>query len=327
MALAKLDGESEVRRTYPHFLAFFSLYTIWLYFLALGVAGFGLRFVFYDLVAGQREGGLLPASIETDWIWSGLWVAALVIPATAASIVRANFKWLFVGAGIAAACIVGGLFRQQMSDAFAALCDSDTFKGIWTSIDRNQVNLRPHDAEPLLAVIVGVLGIVAVEIYRSSHTYILTNKRLIARFGILAKRERDLLYSRITDIVVHQGLLGRIFNFGTVIPISPGGIGGVLNSAARKIDQRNADGSTTKVRSMRIKLERGKTVSIPRGINFYILWGVPNPSEKRNIIVENLQEMAQSLASGAMPYRLDEDDDDEEQVRVDRRKSGRSRRG
>lgn len=44
-----------------------------------------------------------------------------------------------------------------------------------------------------------------------------TNKRVIAKFGFISRRTVELNISKVETIQVEQGILGRIFNFGTLV--------------------------------------------------------------------------------------------------------------
>lgn len=44
-----------------------------------------------------------------------------------------------------------------------------------------------------------------------------TNKRVIAKFGFISRQTVELNISKVESIQVNQGILGRIFNFGTLV--------------------------------------------------------------------------------------------------------------
>lgn len=44
-----------------------------------------------------------------------------------------------------------------------------------------------------------------------------TNKRVIAKFGFISRKTIELNINKVESIQVHQGVLGRIFNYGTLI--------------------------------------------------------------------------------------------------------------
>jgi uncharacterized membrane protein YdbT with pleckstrin-like domain len=45
----------------------------------------------------------------------------------------------------------------------------------------------------------------------------ITNKRVIAKFGFISRRTVEINLQRIESIQVHQGLLGRLCNYGSII--------------------------------------------------------------------------------------------------------------
>lgn len=44
-----------------------------------------------------------------------------------------------------------------------------------------------------------------------------TNKRVIAKFGFISRKTIELNLSKVESLQVNQGILGRIFNFGTLV--------------------------------------------------------------------------------------------------------------
>ena len=45
----------------------------------------------------------------------------------------------------------------------------------------------------------------------------LTNKRVIAKFGIIRRNVIDVSNSKIEGVTYHQGIIGRIFGYGSVL--------------------------------------------------------------------------------------------------------------
>jgi len=45
----------------------------------------------------------------------------------------------------------------------------------------------------------------------------ITNKRVIAKFGLIRRNTVEMNISKIESIQVGQGIIGRIFNYGTVV--------------------------------------------------------------------------------------------------------------
>ena len=61
-----------------------------------------------------------------------------------------------------------------------------------------------------------ILWIVAFIRYKTTEMAF-TNKRVIAKFGFISRQTIELNISKVESIQVNQGILGRIFNYGTVI--------------------------------------------------------------------------------------------------------------
>lgn len=46
---------------------------------------------------------------------------------------------------------------------------------------------------------------------------VVTNKRVIAKFGFISRQTIEINISKIESIQVNQGILGRIFNYGSLV--------------------------------------------------------------------------------------------------------------
>ncbi len=57
----------------------------------------------------------------------------------------------------------------------------------------------------------------------SSSEFALTDRRLMAKIGIIATRSFELLLPKVESVAVEQGILGRLFDYGTVVVIGTGG--------------------------------------------------------------------------------------------------------
>ncbi len=69
------------------------------------------------------------------------------------------------------------------------------------------------------AVCATILLLVGTEIYRRSITYRLTDTDLVIEGGLWRKQEHRIPYNQIGRVVLEQSLLGRLLNYGTVIPV------------------------------------------------------------------------------------------------------------
>jgi uncharacterized membrane protein YdbT with pleckstrin-like domain len=53
--------------------------------------------------------------------------------------------------------------------------------------------------------------------------FAVTDKRIIAKTGLLRRRSLELLLSKVESIGVNQPIMGRIFNYGTIVVVGTGG--------------------------------------------------------------------------------------------------------
>jgi membrane protein YdbS with pleckstrin-like domain len=139
---------------------------------------------------------------------------------------------------------------------------------------------------PFYTLGISIIGFIIVELYRKSHKYLISNQRIIFKGGIITKEERTLRYDKISDINAKQGILGQIFGFGTIIPISQSGFG--LGS-----DHAFAAGGVQvgekKVRLMGL-FGGNREVQTPRARSYYELHGVYPYKEIKKIVEEYIQQ-------------------------------------
>lgn len=102
----------------------------------------------------------------------------------------------------------------------------------------------------LAAIIAGFMFPVAV-VKRNANTYTLTSESIIIDRSLIRRVTREIPYSRISDCDVAQTFLGRVFNYGDVIPISISGFG--LISQERFGSQRSLEELDSVPRPHRVK--------------------------------------------------------------------------
>lgn len=159
---------------------------------------------------------------------------------------------------------------------------------------------------PVYTIALSILGFVIVEAYRRSHKYIISNQRITFKGGIITKEERTLRYDKITDINAKQGIIGQIFGFGTIIPISQSGFG--LGS------DKSFAGGGVQVGEKKAKLfgfiGGGREVQKPMSISHYELHGV-YPYKKVKKLVEQMVQ-----GSVITPYQEEQVAFQKEQVDI-----------
>ena len=69
----------------------------------------------------------------------------------------------------------------------------------------------------ILWVIFTVIGSFRLILERISIKYVVTDKRLITRLGILSENFKSATFKHVTSINTKQGLFGKIFNYGNII--------------------------------------------------------------------------------------------------------------
>src|SRR4030095_14298297 len=67
-----------------------------------------------------------------------------------------------------------------------------------------------------IAAALGVLVIVVALVRRSSTELAVTNRRVIAKFGLIARSTVEMNLAKIESIRVEQTVMGRLFGFGSI---------------------------------------------------------------------------------------------------------------
>ena len=223
-----------------------------------------------------------------------------------------NFEWSitdfwialsFWGIGLLLAGVIASLVTVRWSIFFMYLGVFASGTGIvfWLNLQGNVGIFLP-----LYTIFLSIFGFLLVEWYRRSHKYIISNQRIVFKGGIAVKEERTLRYDKISDINAKQGIIGQIFGFGTIIPISQSGFG--LGS-----DKAFAGGGVqlgekkTKLFGM---FGGGKEVQTPRARSYYELHGVYPYKEVKKIVEQMVQ------GSVITPYQQEQDEFQKEQVDI-----------
>ncbi len=69
----------------------------------------------------------------------------------------------------------------------------------------------------LIPTIIGALVVFGlIYLYQKSTKYVVTNMRIINRHGIISEDVKSLSFNHITSLRVKQGIIGKIFNFGSI---------------------------------------------------------------------------------------------------------------
>lgn len=75
-------------------------------------------------------------------------------------------------------------------------------------------------------LIIPLILVLAAVFSKLSTKYLITNKRVARRYGIISEDFKSATFKHITSVRTKQGLIGKIFNFGNIIIDTAGtGIG------------------------------------------------------------------------------------------------------
>ncbi|UCF50187.1 MAG: PH domain-containing protein [Thermoplasmatales archaeon] len=244
-----LNGEKVEKILSPHPLSFMRFQSLSMFLIIWGiVAGWLINFSEWNTIFSNNE-----------WLSVLVWGLVLLLAGIIASILTIRWSIFFLYLGVFA----GGVALMLSQGWLGA-------SGIFI---------------PFYMVSISIIGFLFVEAYRRSHRYIISNQRISFKGGIVTKRERTLRYDKIADIDARQGIMGQIFGFGTIIPISQSGFGlgsdkslaaGGIQLGEKKVGFFGLFGG-------------GKEVQTPRARSYYELHGVFPYKEVKKLVEEMVQ--------------------------------------
>jgi uncharacterized membrane protein YdbT with pleckstrin-like domain len=68
-----------------------------------------------------------------------------------------------------------------------------------------------------LLTLIGIIGLVNAYVRASSSEFAVTNRRIMLKTGVAKRRLIELQLNRSEGLVIDQGIIGRIFGYGTII--------------------------------------------------------------------------------------------------------------
>jgi len=265
-----LKNEKVEKILSPHPLSFMKYQSLCIFLLIWGVvAGWLINF------SGYRE-----LFLGNEWYPVLVWGMVLLVFGVIASLITIRWSIFFIYLAIFAGGLGLMLWQGWMGSAGVLI--------------------------PFYTTAISILGFLMVEWYRRTHKYIISNQRIVFKGGITVKEERTLRYDKISDINAKQGIIGQIFGFGTIIPISQSGFGlgsdksmaaGGVMLGAKKAKFFGAFGG-------------GKEVQTPRARSYYELHGVYPYKEVKKLVEQMVQ------GSVITPYQEEQVEFQKEQVDI-----------
>ena len=244
-----LKNEQIERVLSPHPLSFMKLQALCIFIIVWGI-------VVWWLTNSSEYASMFSGNI---WYRLILWGLVLLFIGVVASLVAIQWLIFFLYLGVFAGAL-SLIFWQHWEKDIALFI-------------------------PLYSIAVSIVGFLIVELYRRSHKYIITDLRIIFKGGIFTKRERTIRYDKIADIDAKQGILGQIFGFGTIIPVSQSGFG--LGSD-KTMAAGGVEVGTKKARLFGFA-GGGKEVQTPIARSYYELHGVYPYKDVKQLVEDLLQ--------------------------------------
>ena len=75
-----------------------------------------------------------------------------------------------------------------------------------------------------------ILSFISLAISYATSEFAVTNRRVLAKAGFIRRRSLELLLTQVEGTRIHQGILGRLFGYGTVVVTGTGGTIGVFKN-------------------------------------------------------------------------------------------------
>ena len=98
-------------------------------------------------------------------------------------------------------------------------------------------------AVPPLGVILLILSLILLLrawLYAYSTELAVTSKRVIAKFGFIRRNTVELRHDKVEGLHVKQGIIGRIFDFGSIVVTGSGGTNAPIPYIANPLKFRSA---------------------------------------------------------------------------------------
>ncbi|VVB53745.1 Bacterial PH domain protein [uncultured archaeon] len=281
------DQETVEMKVHPHWLAFYPYYFIWLWVIILsllfmwiapqigsalsaktniftrltatilfGVVGMlskgsadVLGFIGIPTASTVRQFALFLLNPPVEYAAVILWCFLVILPAGYISFVSISWGW---GPVLIATAL------------FAAVVPA--------------VLGLPAYMTYVLGILLAGIGMYFVDLYRLAHVFYVTNQRLVTQLSWGGMRRNELDYGNINNLILEQPLLGRMFNFGTIIPVTANGLGLGSDSAALTVGGGVGGGSSGGL-MVGAAVTAGREVNVPRVRSYHALFGIENPQE------------------------------------------------
>jgi uncharacterized membrane protein YdbT with pleckstrin-like domain len=83
-----------------------------------------------------------------------------------------------------------------------------------------------------IIVIIALIGLIGAYMRSKSSEFVVTNRRIMLKTGVLKRKLVELQLNRAEGLMVDQGVIGRMFNYGGII-VTSGGVREVFTPIAQ----------------------------------------------------------------------------------------------
>jgi uncharacterized membrane protein YdbT with pleckstrin-like domain len=154
-----------------------------------------------------------------------------------------RLHWMVMCAPCIAASVVGVLGLGLLVRAVSTMSDKSSNSGTIAGVG--------------VLLLVVAASMVAVAFWKRSATEMaVTNRRVLVKVGIVTRRSIEIMLSKIESIRVDQSLMGRMFNFGTIVLRGTGGTPEPFEKIAHPMEFRR------QVQEQIDKLPEGRTATL-----------------------------------------------------------------
>ncbi|RLE56423.1 MAG: hypothetical protein DRJ30_02105 [Candidatus Methanomethylicota archaeon] len=224
----------------PHPIAFMDLYIIFLVPILINI-----YLIFKaNYIVGSILQILNVELLSEDQMKMIIWTLMNIFPFIIMFLVKSAVKWLLIGSLM---IIVAIIIKIQ----YGVSCE-------------------------ILGIIFGIIGLGLTNIYRKAHKYYITNERIVMEFKFIRHKHREIELRDIRELIVEKGIIGRILDVGTILPITSSGLG--IGEDISMI------GGAGKIKNINIGIGAGRTIKVPRGRSPYTLFGVKKPLKIKELI-------------------------------------------
>ena len=248
------EDEKILAHLEPHPLAFLDFYALFTYLASIGAIFWKFEPQIKDAISALK---IVPTGLGIEIVFAIIWSACLIIPFLVVAVLKITWRWLFLSIGISALGVALKLYFNITNGL------------------------------QIPSIIIGIVGFALIDVYRRKFDFYVTDERIIIELNFISQKRREILYSKISDLVVERGWLGRVFKYGSVIPITESGFG--LGEDISAVTVGTTGSPLPKGPKITTAVSGGRTINVPRGRSFYVLFGVRNPEVVSDMISQQIR--------------------------------------